>query len=321
MEIDGKEIKLNSSQIDGVLRRLEESIKAEVEIEEKIKLWDYVELEKVYKEWILNQSKNDVNLAKWLPKMAEYSNGFSPGEVIIILAASSIGKTALLQNLIWQQKLPTIFFSCEMPEILTFQRALQIAKNQTEKEIRADYLGGEEKPEYLFDGAKDCKLVFDRIDVEDICPLVRSYELKNNIKIRIIGIDYLGLLKGRKGKNRYEQTSEIVNTIKEVAKKTQTVVVLLCQIHRPEKVDILDFRPTLGSGKDTGDIENAGDYVFSLWIPDQSDPKQNPFNNLNLEILKNRRGQSNVIIPLHFEHKTQSIWQCPTIEMFESKQG
>ena len=116
----------------------------------------------------------------------------------------------------------------------------------------------------MLSGGKDCRIVFDRVNVDDILPRLQSYELDNNTKVKIIGIDYLGLIKG-KGKSRYEMTSDIINTIKEIAKKTQTVVFLLCQIHRPENSDPLSFRPILSSGKDTGDIENAGDYVLSLY--------------------------------------------------------
>lgn len=267
------------------------------------------DLEKLYRLYVTERKSLDVNLAKWLPKMAKISNGFAPGEMVVVLAVTGIGKSALIQNIIWKQKLPAIFFSAEMAEVLTFQRHLQIAEGKTEKELFEDYEDGRENLNNIFEGMKQCRFVHGAIDIDEIVPIVQKYEIDTDTKIRIIAIDHLDFVRG-KGSNSYERTSQAINELHNIAQKTQSVVFVISQIHRPDNIAPEKFKPNLMSAKGSGNIEQAADNVFSLYVPGELGENDHPLTNLKMEVLKLRRGIPNKIINLHYDAPTMRIEQA-----------
>lgn len=310
--IDTDRLKLNPKQVDGVLRRLEMAIEAEIKIDEGRPLLTIQDLEKLFRLYALDRKKLDVNFSKWLPAMEKIHLGFAPGETIVIMAETGIGKSALLQNVLWKQNLPTMFFSTEMAEVMTFMRQLQCANGKTEAELFADYEDGAEEPylKKVFEGMSQCRFLHGSIDIDEIIPYVQKCELETNKKIRIIAVDHLDFVRGH-GKNLYEQKSHAMRELHNIAVRTQSVVIIISQVSRPQNfIHGSPYRPNLHSGKGTGDIEQAADNVFSLWDPGKEVWEyDHPLTNLKMDILKLRRGKAGATIGLHYDGETMRIEQ------------
>lgn len=257
------------------------------------------DLEQDYINYIKSIDDSKIDLKHWIPKFKDVSRGITAGEVVIAIAGSGVGKTAFLQNLLWHIKLPAVFFSYELPEILTYERFYQIANKCTGNEVENDYFT-KPKSETLKLGLKDTSFVFNSdVKIDDIPNIVQLLEQKSSNKIKIIGVDYLGLVKGGTG-SRYERVSYLAERLKDVAKKTNTVVICLTQVSRNEGASG-DTQLNITSGKDSGSIENTGDLVLGLWRPN----KDNDI--IRIEILKNRKGRSGIGFDCLFNKETLEI--------------
>ena len=258
--------------------------------DKKIKVWGYEESENKLNEYLTSDSKGDLDLSKWLPAIKRIrKHGVRTGEVIVIMAATKLGKTIFLQNLLWQMEEPFLLFETELPSNLTMFRFLQIALKRTDDQLEQDYQDGQPVPELIAGKfKKNVHCVYDYIDVDDVIPIVKEWETVNKRKLKILAFDHLGLIKG-KGNSKYERTSYVVDRLKDIAKQTDTVVIIISQIHRPPDVKLFDYRPQLNSAKDSGNIENAADLALGLYYPKDQE-KVNQKSNLHIEILANRDG-------------------------------
>ncbi len=305
--IDNKILEKKMKEIEQIVQREDRKF-------EERPLLKIEDLEKLFRLYILDRKKLDVNFSKWLPAMDKIHLGFAPGETIVIMAETGIGKSALLQNILWKQNLPTMFFSTEMGEVITFLRQLQCANEKTEREIIADYEDGAEEPylKKVFEGMAKCRFLHGSIDIDDIIPYVQKCELETNEKVRIVAVDHLDFVRGH-GRNLYEQKSDVMRELHNIAIRTQSVVIIISQVSRPPMQAFANdkpYRPNLHSGKGTGDIEQAADNVFSLWDPKKEIwANDHPLTNLKMDILKLRRGRAGVTIGLHYDAETMRIEQ------------
>lgn len=154
-----------------------------------------------------------------------------------------------------------------------------------------------------------CRFLHGSIDIDDIIPYIQKCELEMNDKIRIVAVDHLDFVRGH-GKNLYEQKSHAMRELHNIAVRTQSVVIIISQVARPQNLLTgKTYRPNLHSGKGTGDIEQAADNVFSLWEPGELLENDHPLTNLKMDILKLRRGKAGQTIGLHYEGETMRIEQ------------
>jgi hypothetical protein len=267
-----------------------------------------VDLEKEYCDYIKEIDKIKINLADWLPKFSKVSRGLTPGEVVVTIAGSGVGKSALLQNLIWNIKSPSVFFSYEMPEVLTYERFYQIANECSGEDVEIRYKTGGQDSIKLKSGLRGMYSIFNPdITVDEIPGIVQRLELERGEKMHIVAIDYLGLVKGGVG-SRYERVSYIAEKLKDIAKKTNSVVFCLAQVSRQEGAKG-DEVLSITSAKDSGSIENTGDLVLGLYRPDKN-AKEEDYKNttlLKIKILKNRKGVDGVVINCDFDKTTLCI--------------
>lgn len=268
-----------------------------------------VDLENEYLEYIKTIDQQKIRLDLWLPRFGIANRGITAGEVVVVVAGSGVGKTAFLQNLLWHVKYPTIFFSYELPEILTYERFYQIVNSCSDRSVEESYREGTHDSTSLKQGFSKLLTVFNSdVEVETIPELVLKLDASRNEKTRIVAIDYLGLVKGGKG-SRYERVSYIAETLKAIAKKTQTVVICLAQVSRGSGAQGNE-ELTLTSGKDSGSIENTGDLVIGLWRPYKNHDKLED-NVIRVEVLKNRKGKDGIHIDCEFDKETLRITEIP----------
>lgn len=251
-----------------------------------VKIYDLKQAEKVYQDYVKNiDSKKAKTGFDFIDKKIR---GIAPGETLCILGKTSVGKSALLQNIGMNfAKLsgePVLFFSMEMPVTSVYERACQIESGLTGYEIENNY-------------RKNANLVFTTLnnfytvqqsglDLEAMKDLILAGE--QNIyhkKTGLVLIDYLGLVKGS-GKDVYEQVSKVARSTKDLAKELNVPIIFLSQVNRSfGEFDEL----TIGASRDSGAIDEASDFILGLWKQKDSDESEQTIK-LNLGILKNRKG-------------------------------
>jgi hypothetical protein len=250
-----------------------------------------VELEAEYKTSILRVETHSLDFNAWLPSMGAVVRPMVGGELLTILAATGVGKTALGQNIaVMAKPLNTLFFQQELPGSLTFERFAALATKTDAKDIYREYKSGKAvdwqgtgKLNHVYTVTKS------RLTAEEIEQLILKSELKIGEKPALVVVDYIQLM-GGKGE-RYERVSDAAEGLKVVAKNTNSIIVMLSQVGRKKTGS--DNTVSLNDGKESGAIENSSGVVVGAWREDNG--------TLVLKILKNTKGVAGKEIRCNFD--------------------
>ena len=203
------------------------------------------------------------------------TSGLQKGELIIIAARPSMGKTALAiniaQNAAVRQKAIVAIFSLEMSKESLLRRMLASQASVDQQKIQKGFFGRAEQ-EQLQEALS--LLVESHIFIDDSAASTiaemraKARRLKqNNGGLDLIMIDYLQLMSAtmpgasKRGiENRVQEVSAISRGLKAMAKELQVPVIALSQLSRSnEKRD--DKRPMLSDLRESGSIEQDADVV------------------------------------------------------------
>lgn len=200
--------------------------------------------------------------------------GFQPGDLVLLGARPSMGKTALAlamaQGALRHSGCPVLFFSLEMPAEQILQRLLSDLGNVPLTVIRSATLS--ENDWTCFSSAMQQiqdwgeRLVID--DTSDMTPsLLRARARRYRRKYGqpgVIMIDYLQLMRSPEQENRTQEISEISRSLKALAKEMGCPVVALSQLNR-QLEQRADKRPTNGDLRDSGSLEQDADLILFLY--------------------------------------------------------
>jgi len=235
-----------------------------------------------------------------IKELDEMTGGFQDGEVTILAARPSMGKTDVMLHLAkaagWANYLP-IIFSLEMPERLLTTRLIAStggynrAKmrdpknllNQSQKDKWPDVIG------YLTETNLQ---IFDRAGqkVAEMRAKVRKLMHQYPNKKPIILIDYLSLIQSSQfyGGNAHLQVTEISRNLKTMAKDFSCPVICLAQLNRSVE-SRANKRPMMSDIRESGSVEQDADVILFLYREKYYDKES---NNHSLEIIvsKNRNG-------------------------------
>ncbi len=212
-------------------------------------------------------------------KLDQKTNGFKPGQLIILAGRPSMGKTALALNLMLndfffnknsynEDSGDIIFFSLEMSPQQLSQRIIKTYLDLTPSFFKNHKQ--HQPTENLIQDLKKSNIFIDVTNTTDIFQIhakLRKWSQKR--KIRLIAIDYLQLLKPIYNKNqRFENRNQEVafwtRSLKEIAIEFNIPVVCLSQLSRSvEKRE--NKRPLLSDLRDSGSIEQDADLVLFLY--------------------------------------------------------
>jgi len=247
-----------------------------------------------YREHVQSLKKN--RFITGIKRIDNLIRGVSGGEVLTFIARSGSYKTAMLQNLlrgyIQNSSWAAVFFSIEMPVASVTERYMQIIFEETGSEVEAMFSknADPEAREIVCNQFKanmaNLFIVPVKVSLADIPAYVRLIESEHNVKIGVIGIDYLGLMDGP-GHNEYEVVSRLAVGMKNTAKLLNLPVVVLSQVLRKGGSGTTEI--SLDMGRGSGAIEEGADFVLGLWQNDLSDEVVE-HKQLIAKILKNRKG-------------------------------
>ena len=232
-------------------------------------------------------------------------NGFRGGDLIVLAARTSIGKTALALNIAVNAAktgATVAFFSLEMPWLEVVQRILSSEANVNSSHIRTANMSEAESRAVL--DAQNFSLGDLKIYIDDT-PAMTVMELRARARRLLRGategkaliiVDYLQLMQPSRSlreQQRYLQVGEVSRGLKVLAKELGVPVLALAQLHR--NVEQREKkRPMLSDLRESGSIEQDADVVLFLdrsKTPEEAEEKDRPaLNAANIIIGKNRNG-------------------------------
>ena len=203
------------------------------------------------------------------------TNGFKPGEMIVLAARPSVGKTSLAMNIVENiafskkyEKSPKniLVYSLEMSATSLAMRMICGRARVNMNDLRRGFVR-KDYAEKLNDISKDFQKA--SLWVDDTSGLsinqirAKARRLKSRNRLHLIVVDYLQLISGdAKAMSRENQISDISRGLKAMAKELDVPVIVLSQLNRDSEKERRD--PRLSDLRESGAIEQDADVVMLM---------------------------------------------------------
>jgi len=231
--------------------------------------------------------------------------GLNGGDLIILAARPSMGKTALTLNMVEHIALSNPDWLGRRPRVLLF--SLEMGKEQLVKRMifsRARVAAWKQKgdriPEedYLLLGEAVNELsgaelyIDDTPDVSVMGMRARARRIKAKDELDLIVVDYMQLMHHPRAESRQMEISQISRSLKALARELEVPVIALAQLSR--QVELRDPQiPQLADLRESGSIEQDADVVILLHrlerYPKYADDPEHK-NRADVNVAKHRNG-------------------------------
>jgi len=191
-----------------------------------------------------------------------------PSQVVTFGGDTNVGKTALAMNTVFSNAVNfkdglIILIECEIDQNEIFERAIQMEYDLYTYEVENAFKEkNTEQFKSIISKYKNVISLIYRINADEIIPYIKAIEELYNKPCRLIGIDYVGLMKNRH-LDEYQKITYSMQKLKEVALVTQAPIINFSQVPRS---DTKNKKELLGlhSGKGSGEIENSSQIYITL---------------------------------------------------------
>ena len=234
-------------------------------------------------------------------KLNKITNGWQAGDLIILAARPSMGKTAI--SLLFA-KYPALegkkvlYFSLEMPKERLADRIISLETNINSNKLQA---GKIEDYEWEQLDIKTGKFRNIPLLINDDSGLtieqIKASSLKEMTKgdIDLILVDYIQLVNYTGNSSPNVEVGHISKNLKGIAKKCNCPVIGLGQLSRDVEKRGGDKRPVLSDLRDSGTLEQDADVVMFLYRPEyygytEDENQESVTNLIEIDIKKNRNG-------------------------------
>lgn len=232
------------------------------------------------------------------------TNGLHGGEMIVIAARPSCGKTSLALNIAEhvaiEARLPVGVFSLEMTAESLILRMICSRSRVNLRNVRDGFLAERDFPKLTGAAGKisNAPLYIDDSAGLSILQLrAKARRMHQQHGIKLLVIDYLQLMHStakRAQENRQQEIADISSGIKALAKELNIPVIVLAQLNREIEKD-RNRKPRLSDLRESGAIEQDADLVGLLYKPatDEDEPatqSEADSRPVNLLIAKQRNG-------------------------------
>jgi replicative DNA helicase len=240
------------------------------------------------------------------------SGGIAPGEVCVIAAPTSCGKSALALNIALRaaqnEATGCLIFSFEMPARQITKRLVQAISGANLRQIEERVIAPDK-----MEKVREAFKILEKLPIytehtvksgQDLINKTKSVIAKHDVKLVVI--DYLQLVPWNSKLSKNDGIAEVSHKVKQLALETNVAVLLLCQVNREgakreSGIGLYDL-------KDSGDIENDAD-IAVLMYPEGGDiesckklDNHGPYTKLQYMIAKNREGERGVRGHFIFRH-------------------
>lgn len=219
------------------------------------------------------------------------TGGFEPGQLYIIAARPSVGKTSLMLSIAKNVslKIPVLVFSMEMTADEICLRLLSMISGVSYYNLKNGRLSQDDATSYM----RSAKKLNDHEIHIDPSSGVSIYDLRAKLKkmiaekqVKCVFIDYLGLMSAPKMQTRDLEIGFITRNLKQIAKEEGIPIVLLSQLNRAVE-SRSDKTPVLSDLRESGNIEQDADVVVFIH---RDKMEQSDVQTAYLIIAKNRNG-------------------------------
>ncbi len=234
------------------------------------------------------------------------TGGWQPGNLVILAARPSMGKTAMCLSLAAtaSQKGTVALFSLEMNKDEVAQRLICADAELDSRTLRAGRFIEDEAERFGRAIGYTSELPIEILDKPDISVTEIRAELRRSKKqYALIAIDYLQLIRAPAGANLNEKVTEISRQLKSLARELNVPVICLSQLSRAVEKRT-DKRPLLSDLRDSGSIEQDADLVLFIhrqgYYERQDEQSQRQSEQATLIVEKHRNGATGEI-PVTFK--------------------
>jgi replicative DNA helicase len=223
----------------------------------------------------LDPSKRIKGLSTGFLKLDEMTGGLHPGELVILAARPSMGKTALALNVAQHvamhpnEKQTVAVFSLEMSRESLLTRMICAGARVDQQKFRAGYLNQDERRRLAKTASElvQAPLYIDDTSGTHMMDIhAKLRRLKAEHGLSLVVIDYLQLMSGRgRYENRNQEISTISRGLKLLAKDLKVPMLVLSQLNRAPETRPGDHRPQLSDLRESGSIEQDADLVAFIF--------------------------------------------------------
>ncbi len=219
----------------------------------------------------LDPSKRIKGVSTGFLKLDEMTGGFHGGELIILAARPSMGKTALALNIAQHvamnqnEKQTVAVFSLEMSKESLLTRMICASARVDQQKFRAGYLNQDERRRLQKAAAElvQAPLYIDDTPGTNIMDVhAKLRRLKNEHGLKLVIVDYLQLMSTRgRAENRNQEVSALSRGFKLLAKELDVPMLVLSQLSRAPETRPGDHRPQMSDLRESGSIEQDADVI------------------------------------------------------------
>lgn len=257
------------------------------------------ELEKLYK------NKGEITgVASGFTDLDRKTSGFQPGDLVLIAARPSMGKTSFVANIALEAALrggnSVVLFSLEMSKEQIAYRMICAEANVDMLRLRTGDLEDEDwvKLAKAAGPMANSKMFIDDtpgITVSEMRSKCRRLKTQKDKGVDLIIIDYLQLMSGNgRTESRQQEVSEISRNLKALAKEMGAPVIALSQLSRAAE-QRADHRPILSDLRESGAIEQDADIVMFLYRDEYYNKDTEKKNMAEVILAKQRNGPTGTV--------------------------
>ena len=255
---------------------------------------NFEELEK-----ISESPQNVTGVPTGFTELDELTRGFQKGDLIILAARPSMGKTALAVNMLLyaagHANIPSLIFSLEMPKE---HIALRIICSESKVNNRKLLVGDLEQDDWdkLMEGTTRMMeaplLVDDRsaINPNYVRQVIRQAR-KEFPSLGLVVIDYVQLMQSNlRNPSREQEISEISRSLKGIAKEFSLPMVVISQLNRGLERRT-EKRPMMSDLRESGALEQDADLIIFIYRDEVYNPDTEDKGIAEISIAKHRNGE------------------------------
>jgi len=257
----------------------------------------FIEIERLF-----NNKGETTGIASGFRELDAKTSGFQKGDMVLVAARPSMGKTTFALNIAEYAALregkKIAIFSLEMSKE---QLAYKLLCSEAHIDMLNLRTGNLEDKDWESIARASGPLAAAEIFIDDTAGIsimeMRSKcrRLKMEHGIDMIVVDYLQLMSGGKGsENRQQEVSEISRSIKALAKEMECPVIALSQLSRAPEART-DHRPMLSDLRESGSIEQDADIVMFLYRDEYYNKDTEDKNVAECIIAKQRNGPTGTV--------------------------
>lgn len=262
------------------------------------------------------------------------TRGWQRGDLIILAARPSVGKTAFALNLIRNAAANNLkpvtvgVWSLEMKAVYLALRMLSAESKTLLHRLQTGRMSDEEMQDLIKNAVKNLSnlnIFFEENSNITMLSLARkARRLKKKEGLGLIVIDYLQLMSGESGKggNREQEVAKISRDLKNLAQELDIPIIALSQLNRTDgsKNVSWEYGPSIGSIRESGAVEQDADVIMMLWGPSDEEKAKDPTltGKRKVRIAKARNGVLKTE-ELNFKNEIQLFEKIE--ELFPSQPG